>query len=70
MDSNFSKIEDSEDLIKDNKSRAVVNNDSDAYFSYRSRKKKNKQISKLVEEVEDLKKRIYSLENLINNSNN
>jgi len=69
MDSKFSKIEDSKSFVKDENSRAVINNDNDAYLSYLSRKKKNKKMSRMAEDINDLKRRVISLENLINNSN-
>ena len=67
--SNTAKVEGHTHLVRDLKSQAIINTDSDAYARYMSRKAKQKvkddEVRQVIREVNELKNEMREIKNLI-----
>ena len=67
--SNTAKVEGHTNLVRDLKSQAIINTDSDAYARYMARKakqqKKDDEMRKVVREVNEIKTEMFEIKNLI-----
>lgn len=65
MSQRFVKIQDHEELIRDNNSSAVLNVDNQALEQYKARKRKqrekNEEIENLKQDVSEIKSLLYKL---------
>lgn len=65
MSQRFVKIQDHEELIRDNNSSAVLNVDNQALEQYKARRKKqrekNEEIENLKQDVSEIKSLLYKL---------
>lgn len=59
------KIVDNEDLVRDAKSNAVLNTDLDALDKYKKRRAREKQVNKVVEEVDSLRQEMTEIKSLL-----
>ena len=66
MDESKRQVEDNPHLIKNLNTGVISNTDQDGYKAAVARKRRNKEIKALKEEVCDLKERIIKLEAVIN----
>lgn len=65
MDESKRQIQNNPHLVKNLNTGVILNTDNDGYKSALARKKRNKEIKVLKQEVEDLKERLIKLEALI-----
>ncbi len=65
MDESKRQIQNNPHLVKNLNTGVILNTDNDGYKSALARKKRNKEIKALKQEVEDLKERLIKLEALI-----
>ena len=67
--SNTAKVEGHTHLVRDLKSQAIINTDSDAYARYMARKTKQKikddEVRQVIREVNELKNEMREIKNLI-----
>ena len=67
--SNTAKVEGHTNLVRDLKSQAIINTDSDAYARYMARKTKQKvkddEVRQVIREVNELKNEMREIKNLI-----
>jgi hypothetical protein len=67
--SNTAKVEGHTNLVRDLKSQAIINTDSDAYARYMARKAKQKvkddEVRQVIREVNELKNDMREIKNLI-----
>ena len=67
--SNTAKVEGHTHLVRDLKSQAIINTDSDAYARYMERKAKQKvkddEVRQVIREVNELKNEMREIKNLI-----
>ena len=67
--SNTAKVEGHTHLVRDLKSQAIINTDSDAYARYMSRKakqsKKDDEVRDVIRDVNELKNEIREIKNLL-----
>ena len=67
--SNTAKVEGHTNLVRDLKSQAIINTDSDAYARYMARKAKQKvkddEVRQVIREVNELKNEMREIKNLI-----
>jgi len=67
--SNTAKVEGHTNLVRDLKSQAIINTDSDAYARYMARKAKQKvkedEVRQVIKEVNELKNEMREIKNLI-----
>ena len=67
--SNTAKVEGHTNLVRDLKSQAIINTDSDAYARYMARKIKQKEkddeVRQVIRDVNELKKEMREIKNLI-----
>jgi|TARA_R110000822_G_scaffold26555_5_gene79871 hypothetical protein len=67
--SNTAKVEGHTHLVRDLKSQAIINTDSDAYARYMARKAKQKvkddEVRQVIREVNELKNEMREIKNLI-----
>ena len=67
--SNTAKVERHTHLVRDLKSQAIINTDSDAYARYMARKAKQKvkddEVRQVIREVNELKNEMREIKNLI-----
>ena len=65
----FAKVKGHSNLVRDLKSQAIINTDSDAYARYMTRKakqqKKDDEMRKVVREVNEIKTEMFEIKNLI-----
>ena len=65
----IAKVKGHSHLIRDLKSQAIINTDSDAYARYMTRKakqsKKDDEMRKVVREVNEIKTEMFEIKNLI-----
>ena len=65
----FAKVKGHSHLVRDLKSQAIINTDSDAYARYMTRKakqqKKDDEMRKVVREVNEIKTEMFEIKNLI-----
>ena len=65
----YAKVKGHSHLIRDLKSQAIINTDSDAYARYMTRKakqqKKDDEMRKVVREVNEIKTEMFEIKNLI-----
>ena len=69
LKSNTAKVEGHTHLVRDLKSQAIINTDSDAYARYMARKAKQKgkddEVRQVIREVNELKNEMREIKNLI-----
>ena len=67
--SNTAKVEGHTNLVRDLKSQAIINTDSDAYARYMSRKakqsKKDDEVRDVIRDVNELKNEMRDIKNLL-----
>ena len=67
--SNTAKVEGHTHLVRDLKSQAIINTDSDAYARYMARKAKQKvkddEVRQVIREVNELKNEMREIKNLL-----
>ena len=67
--SNTAKVEGHTNLVRDLKSQAIINTDSDAYARYMARKAKQKvkddEVRQVIRDVNELKNEMREIKNLI-----
>ena len=67
--SNTAKVEGHTNLVRDLKSQAIINTDSDAYARYMARKTKQKvkddEVRQVIRDVNELKNEMREIKNLI-----
>ena len=67
--SNTAKVEGHTNLVRDLKSQAIINTDSDAYARYMARKIKQKEkddeVRQVIRDVNELKNEMREIENII-----
>ena len=65
----YAKVKGHSHLIRDLKSQAIINTDSDAYARYMTRKakqsKKDDEMRKVVREVNEIKTEMFEIKNLL-----
>jgi|TARA_A100001011_G_scaffold3693_1_gene4255 hypothetical protein len=65
----YAKVKGHSNLVRDLKSQAIINTDSDAYARYMTRKakqqKKDDEMRKVVREVNEIKTEMFEIKNLI-----
>ena len=65
----YAKVKGHSNLVRDLKSQAIINTDSDAYARYMARKtkqqKKDDEMRKVVREVNEIKTEMFEIKNLI-----
>ena len=65
----FAKVKGHAHLVRDLKSQAIINTDSDAYARYMARKakqsKKDDEIRKVVREVNEIKSEMFEIKDLL-----
>ena len=65
----YAKVKGHSNLVRDLKSQAIINTDSDAYARYMTRKakqqKKDDEMRKVVREVNQIKTEMFEIKNLI-----
>ena len=65
----FAKVKGHSHLVRDLKSQAIINTDSDAYARYMARKakqsKKDDEMRKVVREVNEIKTEIFEIKSLL-----
>ena len=65
----FAKVKGHTHLVRDLKSQAIINTDSDAYARYMARKakqsKKDDEMRKVVREVNEIKTEMFEIKNLL-----
>ena len=69
MSKDIAKVEGHTNLVRDLKSQAIINTDSDAYARYMARKAKQKvkddEVRQVIREVNELKNDMREIKNLI-----
>ena len=69
MDKDATKVEGHTHLVRDLKSQAIINTDSDAYARYMSRKakqsKKDDEVRDVIRDVNELKNEMRDIKNLL-----
>ena len=69
MSKDIAKVEGHTHLVRDLKSQAIINTDSDAYARYMARKAKQKvkddEVRQVIREVNELKNEMREIKNLI-----
>ena len=69
MSRDIAKVEGHTNLVRDLKSQAIINTDSDAYAKYMSRKTKQKEkddeVRKVIREVNELRNEMREIKNLL-----
>ena len=69
MSRDIAKVEGHTNLVRDLKSQAIINTDSDAYAKYMSRKAKQKEkddeVRKVIREVNELRNEMREIKNLL-----
>jgi hypothetical protein len=69
MSKDIAKVEGHTNLVRDLKSQAIINTDSDAYARYMARKTKQKvkddEVRQVIREVNELKNEMREIKNLI-----
>jgi len=69
MSKDIAKVEGHTNLVRDLKSQAIINTDSDAYARYMARKAKQKvkddEVRQVIREVNELKNEMREIKNLI-----
>ena len=67
----YAKVKGHSHLIRDLKSQAIINTDSDAYARYMARKakqsKKDDEMRKVVREVNEIKTEMFEIKSLLKN---
>ena len=65
----YAKVKGHSNLVRDLKSQAIINTDSDAYARYMTRKakqqKKDDEMRKVVREVNEIKTEMFEIKNLL-----
>ena len=65
----YAKVKGHSNLVRDLKSQAIINTDSDAYARYMARKakqsKKDDEMRKVVREVNEIKTEMFEIKNLL-----
>jgi len=65
----YAKVKGHSNLVRDLKSQAIINTDSDAYARYMARKakqqKKDDEIRKVVREVNEIKSEMFEIKDLL-----
>ena len=69
MDKNTAKVQGHTSLVRDLKSQAIINTDSDAYARYMARKAKQQnkddEVRSVIRDVNELKNEIIEIKNLL-----
>jgi len=69
MSRDIAKVEGHTNLVRDLKSQAIINTDSDAYAKYMARKTKQKEkddeVRKVIREVNELRNEMKEIKNLL-----
>ena len=65
----FAKVKGHSHLVRDLKSQAIINTDSDAYARYMARKvkqqKKDDEVRKVIRDVNEIKKEMFEIKGLL-----
>ena len=65
----FAKVKGHSHLVRDLKSQAIINTDSDAYARYMARKakqaKKDDEVRKVIRDVNEIKKEMFQIKDLL-----
>ena len=65
----YAKVKGHSNLVRDLKSQAIINTDSDAYARYMARKakqaKKDDEVRKVIREVNDIKSEMFEIKDLL-----
>ncbi len=65
----FAKVKGHSHLVRDLKSQAIINTDSDAYARYMARKakqeKKDDEVRKVIRDVNEIKKEMFEIKDLL-----
>lgn len=59
------KVQDHPGLVRDSRSGAIINIDSDAYKEYQNRKNLQKKVSGMSQEISDLKQSVDEIKSLL-----
>jgi hypothetical protein len=59
------KVKDTQDLLRDPNSRAILNSNDSALQAYRAKRNREQKITVVLQEWEDLKKRVEVLEQML-----
>ena len=65
----YAKVKGHSNLVRDLKSQAIINTDSDAYARYMARKakqaKKDDEVRKVIRDVNEIKKEMFQIKDLL-----
>ncbi len=65
----YAKVKGHSNLVRDLKSQAIINTDSDAYARYMARKvkqqKKDDEVRKVIRDVNEIKKEMFEIKDLL-----
>lgn len=64
---NYLKVKDSEELVRDTSSSAILNTDNDALQAYKAKKSRDARIEKLLVEHEEFKNDLQEIKSLLKN---
>lgn len=64
---NYLKVKDSEELVRDTGSSAILNTDNDALQAYKAKKSRDARIEKLLVEHEEFKNDLQEIKSLLKN---
>ena len=59
------KVKDHPGLVRDSKSKAIINEDKDAYNEYQNKKLMQKKVINISEEIDDLKQSVNDIKTLL-----
>ena len=59
------KVKDHPGLVRDSKSKAIINVDKDAYNEYQNKKLMQKKVINISEEIDDLKQSVNDIKTLL-----
>lgn len=61
----YVKVKEDEDLVRDTRSRAILNTDNSGLSAYREKKKREASLSKVFEEHEQMKRDLDEIKSLL-----
>jgi hypothetical protein len=61
----YIKVKDEENLVRDPQSRAILNTDTDTLKAYKQRKQKDMMVNQLMQDTKDLKQEMQELKALL-----
>lgn len=65
MSGKYLKVKDSEGLVRDADSKAILNTDNMALMAYKAKKQKEAMINRIIEENSELKKEVSEIKALL-----